>query len=360
MQIRQKLTTSRWVMASRLRLGSKRAPGIPEGPGPAPGSVVQVTTARPDEMTTQRTQRSGVIAGVGAYTLWGAFPLVFRQFDSVGAFEVFVHRILWSFVVVLVLLVWRGPKGWVRPLLSRPGELARLVSASLLVATNWLVYIWAVNADHVVDAALGYYINPLLTVALGIVVLGERLRRTQMVALGLGAAAVVVLTVGYGRPPWIALVLAASFAGYGFQKKAITIGPTPSLAVETAVLLPIALVWLTMAEVRGDAAFLNGSVVRDIGLVALGVVTAVPLLLFATAARRIPLSMLGLLQYLTPTGQLLCGILVFGESLPPERIAGFVLVWLALIVLASDAVGAVRSRTRPADVVAAVPVSEPV
>ncbi len=361
MQIRQKLATSRCGMTSKLGPGSRERPESRAGLRPSPGSVAQVTAARPDEMTTQRTQRSGVISGVGAYTLWGAFPLVLRQFDSVGAFEVFVHRILWSFVVVLVLLVWRGPKGWVRPLLSRPGELARLVSASLLVATNWLVYIWAVNAGHVVDAALGYYINPLLTVALGVVVLGERLRRTQVAALGLGAAAVVVLTVGYGRPPWIALVLAASFAGYGFQKKAITIGPTPSLAVETAILLPVALVWLAVAEARGDAAFLHGSVVRDLGLVALGIVTAVPLLLFATAARRIPLSMLGLLQYLTPTGQFLCGILVFGESLPPERIAGFVLVWLALIVLASDAVQAIRTRpVAPATPPVPIPVSEPV
>ena len=302
------------------------------------------------------TVRTGVAAGVGAYVLWGMFPLVFRQFGSVGAFEVLVHRIVWSFAAVLALLVWRGPKGWVRPLLTRPGELARLVSASVLIATNWLLYIWAVNNGHVVDAALGYYINPLLTVALGVVVLGERLRRTQVAALILGAAAVAVLTVGYGRPPWIALVLAVSFAGYGFQKKAVSVGPVPSLAVETALLLPIGLVWLAVAEARGDAAFLHGSIARDLGLVALGLITAGPLLLFATAAQRIPLSLLGLLQYLTPTGQLLCGVFVFGESLPPERIAGFVLVWLALAVLTSDAVQAGRRRRRPRPDLAEVPV----
>ena len=190
-----------------------------------------------------------------------------------------------------------------------PGALPRLTLAAVLIAINWLVYIWAVNNDHVVEAALGYYINPLITVALGVAVLGERLRRLQVVALGFGAAAVVVLTVAYGRVPWIALVLACSFGGYGFLKKSVPVGAVTSLAVETLVLA---------AGGRrrpggprgsaGEAAFLHGSVGRDVLLVGLGIVTAVPLLLFGTAARRIPLSLLGLLQYLTPTLQLLCGV----------------------------------------------------
>jgi chloramphenicol-sensitive protein RarD len=255
-----------------------------------------------------------------------------------------VHRILWSFVVVVALLAWRGPKGWVRPLLADRRQTARLASASLLIAVNWLVYIWAVNHDHVVEAALGYYINPLLTVALGVVVLGERLRRRQVVALCFGAASVVVLTVAYGRLPWIALVLAVSFAGYGFQKKAVRVSAVPSLTVETACLLPFALVAVVVMEVRGTAAFTHGTIGRDVLLVGLGVITAVPLLLFAAAARRIPLSMLGLLQYLTPTGQLLCGVLVLDEPLPPERLAGFVLVWIALALLAVDAYRALRAE----------------
>ena len=200
---------------------------------------------------------------------------------------------------------------------SQPGALPRLTLAAVLIAVNWLVYIWAVNNDHVVEAALGYYVNPLISVALGIAVLGEHLRRLQLVALGFGVAAVGVLTVAYGRVPWIALVLACSFGGYGFLKKAVPVGAVTSLAVETLVLLPAALAGLVVLEATGEAAFLHGSIGRDVLLVGLGVVTAVPLLLFGTAARRIPLSLLGLLQYLTPTLQLLCGVLVFHEPMPP-------------------------------------------
>jgi chloramphenicol-sensitive protein RarD len=286
--------------------------------------------------------RAGVLSGVAAYSLWGLFPLVFHRLQAVGAVEILLHRILWSFLVVLIVLAWRGPRGWLRPVLADHRQMARLAIASVLIACNWLLYIWAVNHGHVVEAALGYYVNPLLTVALGVVVLHERLRSLQLVALGFGAASVAVLTFSFGRPPWIALVLAITFAGYGFQKNAVTIASAPSLAVETAILAPFALIALIALEVQGRAAFGHGSIGRDLGLAGLGIVTAVPLLLFASAARRIPLSMLGLLQYLTPTGQLLCGVLVLGEALPPARLAGFSLVWIALVVLATDAVAARR------------------
>jgi chloramphenicol-sensitive protein RarD len=276
----------------------------------------------------------------------------------VSAGEILVHRILWSFVVVVAVLAWRGPRGWVRPLRADRRQVARLASASVLIAINWLVYIWAVNHDHVVEAALGYYINPLLTVSLGVVVLGERLRRRQVVALCFGVASVVVLTAAYGRLPWIALVLAISFAGYSFQKKAVRVTALQSLPVETACLLPFALVAVVVMEARGTAAFGHGTLGRDVLLVALGVITAVPLLLFAAAARRIPLSMLGLLQYLTPTGQLVCGVLVLGEPLPPERLAGFVLVWIALVLLAADAFNALRQDDASAAAIA-IPVAEP-
>ena len=292
------------------------------------------------------------MAGVAAYSLWGLFPLVFHLLRSVSPGEVLIHRIVWSFVVVVGLLVARRERHWFRSVRELPGALPRLTLAALLIATNWLVYIWAVNNDHVVEAALGYYINPLITVALGVVVLGEHLRRPQLVALAFGAAAVVVLSVAYGQVPWISLVLACSFGGYGFQKKAVPVGTVTSLAVETLVLLPPALAGLVVLQATGDAAFLHGSVGRDLLLVSLGVVTAVPLLLFGTAARRIPLSLLGLLQYLTPTLQLMCGVLVFHEPMPPARLAGFVLVWVALAVLGADALGE-RRRT------AAVPVVEP-
>ena len=226
-----------------------------------------VTKPTPDD---DSSVRAGVIAGTAAYTLWGLFPLVFHRLGGVGAVEILLHRILWSLLVVLVVLAWRGPRGWLRPLLADRRQMARLAIAAVLIAANWLVYIWAVNHNHVVEAALGYYVNPLLTVALGVVVLHERLRRLQVVALGFGAASVAVLTVGFGHLPWIALVLATTFAGYGFQKNGVTIGSAPSLAVETAVLAPFAFIALVAAEIQGRAAFGHGSIGRDLGLAVVG------------------------------------------------------------------------------------------
>jgi chloramphenicol-sensitive protein RarD len=246
------------------------------------------------------------------------------------------------------VLAVRHDTSWVDVLRHRraDGARGRLAVAVVLISVNWLVYVWAVSEEHVLEAALGYYINPLITVALGIVVLDERLGRLQAVALVFGAASVAVLTLAYGRVPWISLVLACSFAGYGFIKKAVAVPATTSLAVETAIASPVALAALVVLEARGDAAFLHGSVGRDLLLLSLGVVTAAPLVLFGTAARRIPLTMLGLLQYLTPTGQLLCGVLVLHEPLPPERLAGFVLVWVALMVLTVDALRRARQARR--------------
>jgi chloramphenicol-sensitive protein RarD len=299
-------------------------------------------------------RRSGTIAGAVAYSLWGVFPLVFHRLSSVGAGEILMHRVVWSFAVVAAVLALRGDRHWLAAVRARPGALPRLAAAAVLVATNWLVYVWAVNHDHVVEAALGYYINPLITVALAVVVLRERLRRLQLVALGFGAGSVAVLTVAYGRVPWIALVLACTFASYGFLKKAVPVGALASVATETLVLLPVALVGLVVMEARGDAAFLHGSVGRDLLLAGLGVITVVPLALFGAAARRIPLSLLGLLQYLTPTLQLVCGVAILGEPLPPERLAGFMLVWVALAVLTFDVLGSARrlDRDEPEDPVA--------
>lgn len=298
----------------------------------------------------------GVAAGIAAYSLWGVFPLVFHQLRSVEAGEILLHRIVWSFLVVVVLLRVGGDRGWLARVRSTEGALPRLAGAAVLIAVNWVVYIWAVNHGHVVEAALGYYINPLLTVALGTVVLGERLHRLQQVALGFGAAAVLVLTAAYGRVPWIALVLAASFAGYGYVKKQVPVGAAPSLAVETLVLLVPAVVGMLAIQASGDAAFGHGSLGRDGLLLGLGIVTSVPLLLFGAAATRIPLSLLGLLQYLTPSLQLVCGVLVLDEDLPPERLAGFVLVWVALGLLTYDAV--TRGRRTTAASAATVAASE--
>jgi len=295
---------------------------------------------------TDQQHRAGVVAGFSAYALWGVFPLVFRLLDEVSAVEILFHRIAWSLVVVLAVLVVQRRLGELADLARHRRSLRLLALAAACISVNWLTYIWAVNSGHVVDAALGYYVNPLLTVALGVVVLGERLRPAQRIALGFGAASVAVLTVASGRVPWIALVLASSFAAYGYLKKDAGAAAIPSLAVETAVLTPIALVGLAAFAAGGELSFTNGSAWRDLLLAGLGVVTAVPLLLFATAATRIPLSMLGLLQYVTPTMQLLLGVVVLGEDLPPERLAGFVLVWIALTVLAAAAVRSERRSRR--------------
>lgn len=295
-----------------------------------------------------RRHRIGIIAGFCAYGLWGIFPLVFNLIDEVAPLEILFHRVVWSLVVVLVVLALQRRFVELRAVVRSRRLLRLLTAAAVFISVNWLTYIWAVNNGHVLDAALGYYVNPLITVALGVLVLGERLRRAQKVALGFGASAVVVLTVANGAVPWIALVLACSFATYGYLKKSADVAALPSLAVETAVLSPVALVGLAVFQSRGELSFVHGTLGRDAILVGLGVVTAVPLLLFATAATRIPLSMLGLLQYVTPTMQLLCGVLLLDEDLPPDRLIGFVLVWIALTVLASDAIGNERRVRREA------------
>jgi chloramphenicol-sensitive protein RarD len=310
----------------------------------------------PSHLDAER--RAGTLAGIVAYSLWGLFPLVFHRLESVGAVEILLHRVIWSFVVVAGALALRGDRGWLAAVRARPGALPRLAAAAMLLSANWLVYVWAVNHGHVVEAALGYYVNPLITVALAVVVLREHLRRLQLVALGFGAAAVAVLTVAYGRLPWVALVLACSFGGYGFLKKAVPVKALASVATETLVLLPAAVGGLVILEARGDAAFLQGSVGRDVLLAGLGVITVVPLALFGAAARRIPLSLLGLLQYLTPTLQLLCGVAILGEPLPPERLAGFVLVWVALAVLTVDMLRGARGRLDEGEPDDPLPVAE--
>lgn len=290
--------------------------------------------------------RHGGVAGFAAYAMWGVFPLVFRLLDDVTAVEILFHRIIWSFVVVVVLLAVARRFGELAVLRHDRRALRALAGAAAFISVNWLTYIWAVNSGHVVDAALGYYVNPLITVALGVVVLHEHLRPAQRTALALGALAVVVLTVANGTVPWIALLLAGSFASYGYLKKSADVAAVPSLAIETALLLPFAAIGLVASEVAGEAAFTNGPVGRDALLVGLGVITAAPLLLFATAATRIPLATLGLLQYVTPTMQLLCGVVILDEDLPPERLVGFVLVWAALTVLATDAIQTERRSRR--------------
>ena len=286
------------------------------------------------------TDGAGLAAGLGAYLLWGAMPLYFPLLLPAGPVEIIAHRVVWSLAFCLLILA--VTRGWTpfRGALRSPRALRILAAAAVLVAINWLVYVYAVLTGHVVDAALGYFVNPIVTVLLAVFVLGERLRAPQWAAVGLGSLAVVVIAVGYGRVPWIALALAASFGLYGLAKNRVgpTVPAVAGLTVETLVLLPAAGGYLIWLAVTGTGTFLATGAPHALALASAGVVTATPLLLFSAAARRIPLSLLGLIQYLTPTIQFLIGVVVLREQMPPARWAGFALVWLALAVLTLDGV----------------------
>ena len=298
------------------------------------------------------TDRRGLAYGVGAYFLWGLFPLYWPHLRPAGAPEVLAHRIVWSLVFVVVLMRFAARRtpaaGSLRAVLAEPRRLALLSLAAALIGGNWLVYIWAVNADHIVETSLGYYINPLMTVALAVGVLRERLRREQWAAIGIAAVAVVELTFSLGRLPWIALVLAGTFAAYGLIKKTVGVGAVEGLTVETAVLFLPALAYLGWGEAHGTVAFGHHGPANTLLLASAGVATAVPLLLFAAAARRVPLTTLGLLQYIAPTLQFATGVAIAHEPLPPTRLAGFVGVWAALVLFTVDALRARRRYPRPA------------
>jgi chloramphenicol-sensitive protein RarD len=293
-------------------------------------------------------RRVGVGAGLGAYVLWGVFPLYFPLLEPAGGLEIVAHRVVWSLVFVALLLTVL--RGWpqVRAIVADRRALLVLAVAALLIAVNWLVYVYAVNSGHVVEASLGYFINPLVSVVLGVAVFRERLRRLQWVAVGIAVLAVVVLTVDYGRPPWIALTLALSFGLYGLMKKVVRVDAAPGLFVETAAVFVPALVVLGVLQASGGAAFGHASVGNSFLLVSTGLATAVPLLLFAAAARRVPLSTIGLLQYVTPLMQLSIGVFVYDEPMPPARLAGFAIVWLALAVFTVDTLRQAHSSRRTA------------
>jgi chloramphenicol-sensitive protein RarD len=295
-------------------------------------------------------RRVGVGAGLGAYVLWGVFPLYFPLLEPAGGLEIVAHRVVWSLLFVALLLTVR--RGWaqVRTTIADRRSLLVLAAASVLIAVNWLVYVYAVNSGHVIEASLGYFINPLVSVVLGVAVFRERLRRLQWVAVGIAVLAVVVLTVDYGRPPWIALALAVSFGLYGLMKKLVRVEAAPGLFVETAVVFLPAAVVLGVLGAHGNAAFGSAGVGNAFLLVSTGLATAVPLLLFAAAARRVPLSTVGLLQYVTPLMQLSIGVFVYDEPMPAARLAGFAIVWLALGVFTVDTLRQAHSTRRGAAV----------
>ncbi|MFD4244323.1 EamA family transporter RarD [Streptomyces sp. NPDC058525] len=290
--------------------------------------------------------------------MWGLVPLFWPLLQPSGAIEILAHRMVWSLAVVgLALLVVRR-WGWIRELLREPRKLALTTLAASVITVNWGLYIWSVNNGHVVESSLGYFINPLVSIAMGVLVLGERLRRTQWVAVGISFVAVLVLAIGYGRPPWISLVLACSFATYGLIKKKLNMGGLESLAAETAVLFLPALGYLLWLGAQGQSTFASQGTGHTLLLASTGLVTAIPLVCFGAAAIRVPLSTLGLLQYLAPVFQFGLGVLYFHEAMPPERWAGFALVWAALALLTWDALGRAR-RSRAALAAAMPPVAAP-
>jgi chloramphenicol-sensitive protein RarD len=293
-------------------------------------------------------RRAGILAGLGAYGLWGVFPLYFPLLKPAGGVEIVAHRVLWSVLFIGLLLT--VVRGWSQVLAVVRDRRAVLVlsAAAVLIAANWLVFVYGVNSGHVVETSLGYFINPLVSVLLGVVFFAERLRPLQWVAVGTAAVAVLVLTVDYGRPPWIALALALSFGTYGLMKKLVRVDAAPGLFVETAlVALPAAAV-LVVLHARGEGHFGTAGTGHALLLAGSGIATAVPLLLFAAAARRIPLSTVGLLQYVTPLMQLSIGVFVDDEPMPAARLVGFSIVWLALAVFRVDSLRTARAAGRAA------------
>ncbi|WP_399097032.1 EamA family transporter RarD [Streptomyces sp. BBFR2] len=275
--------------------------------------------------------------------MWGLLPLYWHLLDAAAPAEILAHRMAWSLPVAGLILVALRRWSWVRPLLRQPRRMGLVAACAAVISVNWFLYIWAVNAGHVLEASLGYFINPLVSIAFGVLVLRERLRPLQWTAVGVGTLAVLVMAVAYGRVPWISLVLAFSFATYGLLKKGIKLDGVDGFAAETAVQFVPAVGFLIFLGVRGDSVFVSGGTGTALLLVGCGVATAVPLICFGAAAVRLPLTTIGMLQYLAPTFQFALGLLVFHESMPPERWAGFALVWLALALLTWDALRTART-----------------
>jgi chloramphenicol-sensitive protein RarD len=292
--------------------------------------------------------RRGTAYGLLAYGIWGVFPLYFDALRPAGAWEILGHRIVWTLVLCAGILLLRRDLAWARMLVARPRLGLGVTAAALLIALNWVVYVAAVIGGRTTEASLGYFLNPIVTVALGVLVLRERLRPLQWVAVGIGLLAGVYLSVAGGQFPLIALTLAFTFASYGLVKKKLGahLDAMHSLAAETAVLFPVALVLLVLLTTRGDTTFTTDAPWHPALLLLAGVTTAVPLLLFAAAARRIPLTTVGLLQFLTPVLQLLCAVLLLDEHMSTERWIGFGVVWVALAVLTVDTLLARPGRSR--------------
>jgi chloramphenicol-sensitive protein RarD len=292
----------------------------------------------------QAHRRAGLWLGLGAYGLWGVLPLYFKALVHVPSTEIVAHRILWSLVFLGVLATLFRRWGTIRTALATPRVMMTLTASALLIAVNWLIYIWAVISGHVLEGSLGYYLNPLINVLLGVVLLKERLSLAQKLAVGLAAAGVAVLAVGAGSGIWISLSLAVSFGIYGFLRKVAPVDSLEGLSIETAILAPIALGWVLWLQNSGQGGWGSWGWGTDVLLIVAGAVTAVPLLLFAAAAKRLPYSTLGFLQYIAPSIQFLLAVLLFGERLTLAHIICFAAIWGALIIFAADGLRSAHGR----------------
>lgn len=298
------------------------------------------------EAPTRTTSQNGIAFGVAAYLCWGFFPLYWPLLEPAGALEVLAHRFVWSMVFVLIAISLMGRWGRFAAIARDRRLMAILAAAAVVIALNWGGFIYGVTNGHVVETSLGYFINPLVTVLLGVVVLKERLRPVQWCAVAIGTASVVVLSVDYGRLPFVALVVAFSFAAYGFLKKKADLPAFDGLGMETLILTPVAVGYLVILQLTGALAFAHQGPGNAALLIGTGLVTAVPLLLFGAAATRLPLTTIGLLQYLGPFIQFVLGITIFDEEMSPARWAGFALVWLALVVFTADGLAQRRRALR--------------
>lgn len=290
-----------------------------------------------------------MLYAAAAFLSWGLFPLYFHAIGEVPPVEILAHRMLWSLLFLGAVLTLRRQWGWVRPLARQPRVVGGFVASAFLLSGNWFIYIWAINNGHVIDASLGYFITPLLNVMLGFLLLHERPRRPQWLAIGLAACGVAWLAWQTGQMPWIALALAATFGGYGLLRKTAKLGPLEGLSFETLILFPLALAYVLWLSWHGQNTFVTtpSNTTRWL-LAASGPITAIPLLLFAAGARRLPLSALGLLQYISPTMQLLLGVWLFRESFTPERMTGFVAIWAALALYAAEGLWSARRNAAAA------------
>ena len=287
--------------------------------------------------------RNGIFYALSAYVLWGVFPIYWKWLHNVSAIQVIGHRIGWSFILLMIVIFTTRQWTKFRSNLTRR-MLGIYLIASLLLSANWLIYVWGVNAGHIVEASLGYFINPLFSVLLGMIFLKERLRPLQWFPIGLAALGVIYLTWTYGSLPWIAISLAFTFGFYGLVKKTAPLGSLYGLTLETGLVFVPALGYLFYAESTGQGAFGHTGVISDLLMIGTGAVTAVPLLMYASAAKRIPLTMIGIMQYIAPTLQFLIGVLIYKESFTTNQLIGFSMIWVALIIFWVEEVYAHRAQ----------------